>query len=92
MACSFHKICSNTWCSRTFGTGKSTNEKIDYTVHQKMMTLLLSVVIGCRYTSDINQKLVPDTIAANLLDMDRFPDQSQVNELIRRIDSKGVEQ
>ena len=67
-------------------------KKIDYTVHQKMMTLLLSVVIGCRYTSDINQKLVPDTIAANLLDMDRFPDQSQVNELIRRIDSKGVQQ
>ena len=67
-------------------------KKIDYTVHQKMMTLLLSVVIGCRYTSDINQKLVPDTVAANLLDMDRFPDQSQVNELIRRIDSKGVEQ
>ncbi|HQF37388.1 MAG TPA: transposase [Candidatus Dojkabacteria bacterium] len=67
-------------------------KEIDYTVHQKMMTLLLSVVIGCRYTSDINQKLVPDTVAANLLDMKRFPDQSQVNELLRRIDSNGVEQ
>lgn len=67
-------------------------KKIDYTVHQKMMTLLLSVVIGCRYTSDINQKLVPDTVAANLLGMDRFPDQSQVNALLRRIDTKGLEQ
>ena len=67
-------------------------KKIDYTVHQKMMTLLLSVVIGCRYTSDINQKLVPDTVAANLLGMDRFPDQSQVNALLRRIDNKGLEQ
>lgn len=67
-------------------------KKIDYSVHQKMMTLLLSVVIGCKYTSDINQKLVPDTVAANLLDMGRFPDQSQINELIRRIDSKGVDQ
>lgn len=67
-------------------------KEVDYTVHQKIMTLLLSVAAGCRYTSDINQRLVPDTVAANLLDMERFPDQSQVNELIRRIDSCGVDQ
>lgn len=67
-------------------------KEIDYSVQQKMITLLLSIVIGCRYTSDFNQKLVPDTVAANLLDMDRFPDQPQVNELIRRIDSNGVYQ
>jgi hypothetical protein len=30
---------------------------IDYTIHQKIITLLLSIVIGCRYTSDINHKL-----------------------------------
>ncbi len=67
-------------------------KEVDYSVHQKMITLLLSVVIGCRYTSDINEKLVPDTVAANMFDMDRFPDQSQVNDLIRRIDNKGVDQ
>jgi transposase len=67
-------------------------KEVDYSVHQKMITLLLSIVIGCRYTSDINEKLVPDTVAANIFDMDRFPDQSQVNDLIRRIDSKGIEQ
>ncbi|MEA4960072.1 hypothetical protein [Lutispora sp.] len=27
-----------------------------------------------------------------MLDMNRFPDQSQINELIRRIDSQGIEQ
>jgi hypothetical protein len=67
-------------------------KKINYSVHQKMITLLLSVVVGCRYTADINEKLVTDTVAANMLEMDRFPDQSQVNCLIRRIDNKGVEQ
>lgn len=46
----------------------------------------------CGYTSDINEKLVSDTVAANISDMDRFPDQSQMNELIRRINSKGIEQ
>lgn len=67
-------------------------KEIDYSVHQKIITLLLSVVIGCRYTSDINDKLVPDTVAANILDMRRFPDQSQINDLIRKIDANGVEQ
>jgi len=67
-------------------------KKIDYSVHQKMITLLLSIVIGCRYTSDINDKLVPDTVAANMFDMDRFPDQSQINGLLRKIDHKGVDQ
>lgn len=67
-------------------------KKVDYSVHQKMITLLLSVVIGCRFTSDINDKLVPDTVAANMFDMKRFPDQSQINSLLRKIDNKGVEQ
>ena len=66
-------------------------KKVDYTVHQKVIIWLLSVAIGCKYTSDINDKLVPDIVAANLLDMDRFPDQSQINELIRMIDSKGID-
>jgi hypothetical protein len=48
-------------------------KEIDYTVHQKIITLLISMVVCCRYTSDINQKLVPDTVAADMLDMDRFP-------------------
>ena len=67
-------------------------KKVNYTVHQKMITLLLSIIMGCKYTSDVNHKLVPDTVAANMFDMKRFPDQSQINELIRRIDEKGIEQ
>lgn len=51
-------------------------KEVDYTVHQKLITLLLSVVMGCKYTSDINDKLVTDTMAANILNMKRFPDQS----------------
>ena len=67
-------------------------KEVNYTVHQKMITLLLSIIMGCKYTSDVNHKLVPDTVAANMFDMKRFPDQSQINELIRRIDEKGIEQ
>lgn len=67
-------------------------KEIDYTVHQKMITVLLSIVIGCKHTYEINDKLVPDTVAANIFNLDRFPDQSQINELIRRIDCEGIEQ
>jgi len=67
-------------------------KEVDYTVHQKVLTLLLSVAVGCRYTSDINHKLVPDKVAAQMLDMSRFPDQSQINELLRRADKSNVSQ
>ena len=67
-------------------------KKVEYSVHQKFITLLLSIVIGCSYTKDINDKLVVDTVAANIFNLDRFPDQSQINELIRRIDTRGIEQ
>lgn len=67
-------------------------KEVDYTVHQKILTLLLSVVVGCRYTSDINYKLVPDRVAAQMLDMSRFPDQSQINEVLRRADKSNVNQ
>lgn len=66
-------------------------KEVDYSVHQKFITLLLSIVIGCSYTKDINDKLVTDTVAANIFDLDRFPDQSQINELIRRIDTEGID-
>lgn len=67
-------------------------KKIDYTVQQKLITLMLSVAIGCRYTSDINEKLVTDTVTARIFDMHRYPDQSQINELIRRADATTVTQ
>jgi hypothetical protein len=67
-------------------------KEVDYSVHQKFITLMLSVAIGCRYTSDINEMLVTDTVAARIFDMPRFPDQSQINELIRRADITTVEQ
>lgn len=76
----------------TLGQVKIKMKEVEYTVHQKVITLLLSVIIGCRYTSDINHKLVPDKFAAQMVGMPRFPDQSQINELLRRCDHNNVEQ
>jgi len=43
---------------------------IDYTIRQKMFTLLLPIVIGCRYTSDIGlhaTKVRANIIVLNIL-------------------------
>ncbi len=70
--------------------GKVKMKEVEYTVNQKFITLMLSIAIGYKYTSDINEKLPNETVAAKLFNMPRFPDQSQINELIRRADSSTV--
>jgi hypothetical protein len=53
---------------------------------------MMSIVIGCETTKDINEKLGVEKLALNMFDMDTAPDQSQINELIRRFDSDSVNQ
>ncbi len=67
-------------------------KKVDYSVQDKLLTIAISIAAGCKYTSDINEKLVPDTVIAELIDIPRFPDQSQINELLRRMTKENVEQ
>jgi len=61
-----------------------------YTPVQKVQTLIASIMIGCQYNKEINSRLVPDEVAASLLGMARFPDQSQTNLLLRRMDESNL--
>jgi hypothetical protein len=65
-------------------------KEVDYSVTQKLMTIICSIVVGCRYTKDINSKLLPDEGSAKILGMERFPDQSQINILLRRFDNENI--
>ena len=65
---------------------------VTYSPLQKVQTLIASIMIGCRYNSDINTRLVPDQVAAALLGLARFPDQSQLNLLLRRFDATNLSQ
>ena len=67
-------------------------KEVKYTVVQKILTIVCSIVIDCEYTKDINTKLVPDIVAADLLQMETFPDQSQINILLRRFSDKNIKQ
>ena len=52
----------------------------------------MSVAIGCEYMKDINEKLAPETLAANMFGMDKIPGQSQINEFLTRMDNDSIEQ
>lgn len=65
-------------------------KSVVYTPLQKVQTLIASIMIGCQYNKDINCRLVPDEVAASLLGMARFPDQSQTNLLLRRMDEANL--
>jgi hypothetical protein len=54
-----------------------------YSHAQKLATLVASLAVGCRHTSEIQARLVPDEAAARLFGMARFPDQAQVNAFLR---------
>ncbi len=67
-------------------------KSVSYTNLNRLQTLIASIVMGCNYTNDINEKLVPDIAAAELLGMDRFPDQSQINRFLNRFDEANIDQ
>jgi hypothetical protein len=65
-------------------------KRVVYTPVQKVQTLMASIMIGCKYNKDVNFRLVPDEVAASALGMARFPDQSQLNLLLRRMDETNL--
>lgn len=67
-------------------------KSVNYTNLNRLQTLVASIAMGCNYTSDINEKLAPDTTAAKLLGMSKFPDQSQVNRFLNRFDETNIDQ
>ena len=54
-------------------------KSVHYSPLQKLQTLICSLAVGCDWIKDINHKLRPYPVAAQLLGMQRFPDQSSIN-------------
>lgn len=75
-----------------FQAFKLNMKKKDYSVFQKLTTIMASVIMGCESTKDINPVLGPESLAANMLGMERFPDQSQINLVLNRMDQASIEQ
>ncbi len=67
-------------------------KEVKYSVYQKLLTIIASIIMGCESTKDINEVLGPDKLAANLLGMEHFPDQSQINTLLTRTGEENIKQ
>ncbi len=63
---------------------------VHYSHRNKIETLVASMVVGCRHIAEISTKLGPDTVAARLFGMKRFPDQSQINSFLRAFGPQQV--
>lgn len=68
-------------------------KKRTYSWADKLKTLWASIVVGCNHTSEINSKLGShERAAARIFNLERFPDQSQVNRLLWAFEAEHVEQ
>jgi hypothetical protein len=76
----------------SFKNFKLKMKKKEYSVYQKLMTLISSIVIGCECMKDLNVKLPHEKLSANMLGMEHFPDQSQINRLLIRMDDNSISQ
>jgi hypothetical protein len=63
-----------------------------YSVLHKAQTVMCSLVMGCAHTKAINDVLGEERAAAAYLGMARFPDQSQINRYLTRLDDENVAQ
>lgn len=67
-------------------------KKVRYHWTDKLKTLWASVVVGCQHTYEINDKLgAHEQACAAFLGMERFPDQSQANRLLRAFREEHLE-
>jgi hypothetical protein len=77
---------------KPFESFKLKMKKKTYSVYQKLIVTIMSVVMGCETNADINEKLGPEKLAMNMFDMESVPDQSQINRMLTRFDSESIQQ
>lgn len=77
---------------KPFESFKLKMKQVKYSIYQKLIITMMSIVIGCETTKDINEKLGVEKLALNMFGLDTVPDQSQINELIRRFDQDSINQ
>lgn len=65
-------------------------KEVTHTIKTKMMTLLLSYLIGCRTVNQVNLALRYELLACQSLEIDSFPDNSGISRFLARIDSYAV--
>jgi hypothetical protein len=66
-------------------------KEVSHSVHEKIVTLLLSYTLGCRSSHAIETQLRPEALAADLLGIEAFADHSSFSRFYQRIDPAAIE-
>ena len=67
-------------------------KSVTYTPLDKLRQVWLSILSGCEYISEINTRLNPDTILAQIWHQSTFTDQSNVSRTLDRLTLMNIEQ
>ncbi len=78
-------------CLMWLGEVQVPMKEVVHSVHEKVMTLLLSYTLGCRSSHAIDTHLRPETVAAQALGITAFADHSSFSRFYDRIDPTAVE-
>jgi hypothetical protein len=54
-------------------------KQVDFSAIDKLMQVLISMLAGCEYISEVNTKLKPETVLAQVWQFERFADQSNLS-------------
>jgi hypothetical protein len=54
-------------------------KKVDFSVVDKLTQVLISILAGCEYLAEVNPKLKPETVLAQVWQFERFADQSNLS-------------
>jgi hypothetical protein len=64
----------------------------DFSVHDKLQQLVVSILAGCQTLSEVNQKLKPELHLATTAGWSRFADQSGLSRLLDALTLMNIEQ
>lgn len=78
-------------CLPLLGQVRVPMKEVVHSVHEKIITLLLSYTLGCRSSHAIETQLRPEELAAELLGIDAFADHSSFSRFYQRIDPAAIE-
>jgi len=75
---------------KPFENFKLKMKQVKYSIYQKFIITMMSIVISCEATKYINEKFVVEKLALNMFDLDTVQNQLQINKLIRRYDQDSI--
>ncbi len=70
----------------------STTNNVTFTLSDKLIQVVLSILSGCRYISEVNTKLRPERIFAQVKRIEQFAEQSTLSIALNELSQMNIDQ